>query len=140
MKLLLKAWSSDEDFNDDIEFVFVDITKELAQTILKRAKAFKELAQKDDKLVELCFFDSSPIFLTEEKLVAKGITEVKRERIEDSGQEETDKDFAYEDGEAVELCRMLISEDYVIWEADPKYTNITISSDGIDLAEIEKAL
>jgi hypothetical protein len=149
MKLLLRTWSSVDDYNADITSAFVDISKEMAQTILKRAKMFKELQAQDEDLVEMCFWVGSkgPSFLTTSKLILRGFTEPEREELDEEGCLTAEKFPHIEDidpekdgSSDMDLIRMLITDDYVIWEADVKYANVTISTEGLSLAEIEKML
>lgn len=136
MKLLLRTFSNVEDYYGDCEWAFVELTKELAQTILKRAKAFKKAKEADDCLVEMYFWDSSPQYYEYSKLDEK----LHDKLIDDEwmAAEETFK--ADDDAQSTECDSMVILDNYVYWTMYPKHTDVRITTGSVPLAEIEKAL
>jgi hypothetical protein len=153
MKLLLRTWSTDDGASAENVCAYVDITKEVAQKIMKRAKALKDLGAVDKDLLEMCFFDHSPTFISIKRLKDKGVIDEREdgEVLQEIGYlnlDEKAEEFPHvfdnladeDEVQGLELFRMTITEDYVIWEADEKYTNITLTTEGFSLSEIEKEL
>lgn len=139
MKLLLQAHSSDEHF-EDVHCVYVDITKELAQTILRRAKAFKKVHEQDEtdskeegRLLSLRFWDHHARYLGYNAMSAEEV-----EALSDGGYVETQKTF--EEGEETECDQMIICDNCVGWITYYKYANVEISSETVPLSEIETML
>lgn len=135
MKLLLRTFSTVEDFYGECDWAFVDITKELAQTILKRAKAFKKAKEADDCLVEMNFWDTSACFFEYSKLPKE-----LHDKLHDEEWMITEETYSEEDAQRTECDVMTILDNYVYWEMIPKHTDIRITTGSIPLAEIEKAL
>jgi hypothetical protein len=61
MKILLQTHSSNPDWNDDCDYAVIDLTQELAKTILKRQEMANKLIEQDDFANEITFRDSGGI-------------------------------------------------------------------------------
>jgi hypothetical protein len=131
MNILMRGFSTDEHYNADIEFVFVQVTKELAELILKRRKSFLAMEAEDKKLCEIYFFDHHATYLS-------------YGAVPDEFQDETLKPLSWspeeDSSENVEVAQMVLDCDGVRWTAVPKHSDIYITSETIPFTDIAKAL
>ena len=145
MKFLMRAFSSNADYNADIEYVWVDVTKELAQIILARRKLFLNAEAADKKtpgcehssLWEMYFGNHHARYFSNEKVPE----ELGLQVFDDTGEPvETDWDPGDDDGERTECDQMIVAENGVRWTTIPKHTDIYITSETIPFSKIEECL
>lgn len=135
MNLLMNGRSSNEDYDADISFVFVELTPKLARLILRRMAAFKALKRKDKKALETYYWDGSATYLRYDKVGEQLASKVNTDLLV-----EMKKPIDYLDGENVECDQMVVDEEAVTFTAIPKHSNIYISSERIPVSTIRKAL
>lgn len=134
MRYLFKTQSSDSDYDAEIGSAFVDIDKELAQTIMKRRKLFLTAKAEDDELLEMYFWDGNAHWIDG----GEADDDEKADFDEDYRVTECDWD---EDHEArTEVDQMVISAQGVAWICAPKHTDIYINTPNLAFAEVEKIL
>ncbi len=59
MKLVLKAFSSNEDFTGDCDYAFLDLTKEYAEMLLKRIEKAQRMKAEDSCFYAVKYWDAS---------------------------------------------------------------------------------
>lgn len=138
MNLLIRTYSSNDEYNADISYVFVKVTAELAKTILKRAKAFKRLQDEDGDVLELSCHDRDAMYVRD--VVAEGLQAEDLRGFSRNEYVEIPNEVGENFSEHVELCRMNIDEGTVEFCAVPKHSDITITSYRVPLSLIEKAI
>lgn len=136
MKILFKTSSSDPDYDANISSAFVNITKELAQTILKRKKSFDLAKGDDDKLTEMYFWDGSVHWIDAE--IADEDEEISLDDYSDYVVTEVEHNEEHE--ARTECDQMVISDRGVAWLCMPKHANIYISTPNVPFSEVEEAL
>lgn len=135
MNLLLKAWSSDENYDAEIGYVYVQLNKALAEKILKRMSAFSALKGDDDMAMKAGYWCHEGIYLNHEKVDDETAHNVREEEIVS-----TKKKWDFEQGERTECDQMCVDTDAVWFTAIPKHTNIRIESARIPLDTLILAL
>lgn len=142
MKLFLTTWATDEYF-DDIKAAYVEITREDAQVILKRAKAFKKFDEQDQsdnpgegRLLTADFWDNDLVhFLSKD-----GVTKEELEQLDGVEFISTERAIDLDKAVPVENVVMHITHGTVYWTCTIEYTGIEVSTEVIPFGEIEKAL
>jgi hypothetical protein len=135
MNLLLKAWSSDENYDADIGFVYVDLNKALVEKILKRMSLFSTTKAVDDMAWNTNYWCHEGIYLSHDKVEDELASKVTNEEVV-----KTKKKWDFEQGEHIECNQMCIDADAVWFTAIPKHTNIRIESARIPLDTLILAL
>lgn len=145
MKFLMRAYSSNGDYNADIEYAWVDVTKELAQIILARRKLFLAAAEGDKKipgcehssLWEMYFGDHHARYFAHEAVP----DELGQQVFDETGEAvATEWDPGDNDGERTECDQMIIVDNGVRWTTIPKHADIYITSETIPFSKIEECL
>ena len=151
MILVTKTHSTNDDYNADCDYCIIAITKEVAETILKRRKAFLKMKETDKDLQKMFFWGG-----TQEMFHGQGLedgpsieadkqylTEEQAELLEDNRWVALPDDFkGPEDFQRTECDMMVITEDGVWWSSMPKYYDgcMYISSESVGYEVIEEAL
>ena len=132
--IFLSTTSSHEDYKGECDIAVVEMTKELAELILKRAEIFRELHAKDRMLVHMDYFDYSANYFQisyeddiEEELQANTY----------DGPAESDYVFPEERRQSTECDQMVLTDDSVYWACFVKHTNIRIETGAIPIAQIQ---
>ena len=134
MNLLLRGRSTDENFDAEIGYVFLEVTPKLARLILKRAAAFKRAKREDSSALELYYWDHSALYLNHYSLLEEMAALVNN----NGGAVETG--LSFEEGEPTECDQMIVDEGTVSFTCIPNHCDIHIISDRIPLATIRTAL
>ena len=64
MRVLLKVWSSNPDYDGGCDYAAVEISDELAKLMLRRIKVLSEQKALDYSLYETYYWDSSPEYFS----------------------------------------------------------------------------
>ena len=64
MRVLLKVWSSNPDYDGGCDYAAVEISEELAKLMLRRIKVLSEQKALDCSLYETYYWDSSPEYFS----------------------------------------------------------------------------
>jgi hypothetical protein len=64
MRVLLKVWSSNPDYDGGCDYAAVEISEELAKLMLRRINVLSEQKAFDCWLYETCYWDSSPEYFS----------------------------------------------------------------------------
>lgn len=134
MKILMRGNSTDENYDADISYVFVDLTPRLARLILKRIAEFKRLKKKDSSALETYYWSYEAVYLSYDKVSEKEQEAVNTDLVVDASTKIT-----FDDGARVECNQMIVSDDCVSFTAIPKHSSIYIISEQIPLATIREA-
>jgi transcription initiation factor IIE alpha subunit len=135
MNLLMRSNSTDENYDADISFVFVELTPTLARLILRRMAEFKRTKAKDKEALETYFWNRNAIYLRYDKVSEKMAT-----KLNDNGEFiEIARSLSFDDGENTECDQMVVGEGHVYFTAIPKHTSIYIVSDRIPISTIREA-
>lgn len=136
MNLLMRAYSTDENYDANIGFVYVKVTPAVARLILKRAAAFRRLKKEDDGAQETYYWSHDALYLGHDKLDDKVAEEVRKE----GHMHELELSFVEADGERTECDQMMVDSDSVGFTCIPKHTEIYISSERVSLDVIRQVL
>jgi len=134
MKILMRGNSTDENYDADISYVFVDLTPTLARQMLKRVAEFKRTKAKDTHALETYYWNHEAIYLSYGQVSEKEQEAVNTDLVVDA----TTK-ITFADGARVECNQMIVSDDCVYFTAIPKHSSIYIISEQIPLATIREA-
>jgi hypothetical protein len=144
MKFLMRGYSNNENYNADIDYVWVDVGPELAKTILRRRKLFLKANEEEKKaegrdwgnpLWEMYFGDHHARYFQ------YGVPpDEETEKVDQGEAAQTDWDPGDNDGERTECDQMVITEDGVRWTTIPKHCEIYITSETIPYSKIEECL
>ena len=134
MKILMRGNSTNQDYDADISFVFVDLYPALARLMLKRIAEFKRLKKKDSSALETYYWNHEAVYLSYGQVSEKEQKAVNTDLIVDA----TTK-ITFEDGQRVECNQMIVSDDCVYFTAIPKHSSIYIQSEQIPLKTIREA-
>lgn len=126
LKLIVTADSSSEDYNADIDSVFVEIDKSLAQRIMERRKLFLHAKAADKDTYEMYFWGGQAVFL---------------QNFSCSDEWSEVDGFPESVDEAETECdQMIIRESGVSWTAMPRHSGIYVTTREIDFEKIETLL
>jgi len=140
MIYLLRGSSNDENWNGDCDYVVVTLTKQIAQSIMARRKAFLALKKKDKELWEFFFWGAHM-----ECMSYSGIELDKDQQtlFDDNGFLKLPDDYKVSDDNGIrtECEQMGIREENVFWTCYPKHSEgITITSEALPYELIEEML
>jgi hypothetical protein len=134
MKLLLKTWSTNENFNGDCDYAAVDLTPELATILERRITQFKILKQAETSLDTMVYWDASADML--------GWTE-EIEEVADPDKEnvfEVPDSFVFGEPQRTECDRVEVTDTGVRFTCYPKHCDCRIESAELRLEVIERAI
>lgn len=141
MRFLIRAHSSDVNFNGDCDYADVTIGQELAKKILARRKILLKLMEKDSDLFKMSFWCCAATFVGGNLYDEPRFTDNEKEHIEDGlpvALGPDDKLTKLEE-QRVDVDKVVLYEDEVIFEAQPKHTGVIVSTEGIPYSLIEIA-
>lgn len=134
MKILMRGNSTDENYDADISFVYVDLTAKLARLALKRIAEFKRLKAKDSSALETYYWNHDALYLRYDKVSEKEAEAVNTDLVVDAATE-----ISFDDGENTECDQMTVGEGHISFTAIPKHTGIYIVSERIPLSTLREA-
>lgn len=126
MKFLLKANSSNGDYDADIGCAYVDIDRDYALQILKRHALFEGVKKEDDCGHEIYFWDYRANYLSHA---------THQYDVDDDWVSDVD-DFTTR-GERTECDQMVIRAGGVAWTAMPKHTDIYMTTSELSIETIK---
>jgi hypothetical protein len=121
-------------------FAHVEITPELARTILARSKAFRQLKEKDGAAYSMRYWDSSVEFFSsiDTMEIDTWTDDLETEIMEKGSKTFSEKPFEDdEEPERTECDQMIVDEDGVSWKCYAKHTDIEWVTGEIPYSEIE---
>ena len=147
MKIILKNTTGE--FTEGCEYTVIEANKELVALVAKRALAALRLRKQDDQFDEVRYWDYSPECITADNTGWPQRTLDRIERVTDQvGPMLLPKKLVIPDPacERIDLCRMVIEchksgeDDFpcLYWEFNLKNTDIIISTQRINLDELEE--
>ena len=153
MRVLLKVWSSNPDYNDGCDYAAVEISEEIAKLMLRRINVLSEQKVVDCSLYETCYWDSSPEYFspwavhpTEPGEI--GAPAAALEEILNSLEVDTEEtviappDFRVSESHiaAVECSQMVVRDDGIAFTALVRHADIYLTTAEIPREIIESAL
>jgi hypothetical protein len=140
MRLLFNTYSSNE-FADACEFATVEMTPELAETILHRAESFRKLHETEPSLMELQYYDCAVEFLSglppdENGDEVDGVRDAADWQIWNGITVESLEPLI----ERTECDRMVITDRDVYWWAHPKHCDWFVETRPINLDQLRGLL
>jgi hypothetical protein len=148
-RFVFKVYSTVEDYYGDCEFAVVEFTPELAQSILKRAKAVRTLREADTDCASVAFWDCSADFYSREDFEAMAgeerLTEIEG-IVDDQGYMELPEDYVKLDEgkrQRTECDKLYLfgfegSHPEIEWKVMPKHAEMYVYTAGFPLSEVEK--
>jgi hypothetical protein len=139
MKLLIKRYSSDANWCDDIDYGYIDLTPELAGEILDRIRLVRRLREQAETAGRqpraLIFKDIYADFIDIDDETDEFYQIVRAE-----GAYELPEDFVLDEERihSTELDEMRIEDDEVSWRATIKHTDIIVETKGLPVELLEK--
>jgi hypothetical protein len=131
VKLIVNTYAHDE--IDGYDYAFLDITPELANVIIKRREALKQLFSHDSEACQIEYYDFGPVFSYS---LPESI-----ESLMDNGEDFKETDACAEDfedlAERTECDRMVITSSDVYWTCYAKHTDVRIETRPIPYDVIE---
>lgn len=147
-RVLLKVSSNDHDgFTAGCDYAVVNVTPELARQILARGKQLKQLAKGDDALSKMVFHagEGAPLFYSEEDLEGFLDNEFDEEQLETIAGRGVlvlldTVSIPTVSPRNVRCPFLLVYEDGVRWQADPKNEDFEVQTARLDFAIIESMI
>ena len=135
MRFLMRAFSSDPDYDAGCQHVLVDIDSEFAETLQRRFRLFVETKSRDgsDLLLELIYSDCSATFLSS-AAVPHSLSEV----LEVDDYFPMPEDFDPDCGVRTTCDELHLSEQGLTWTAFLKHSDVQISSNMLSWECIEQ--
>jgi len=131
MNLILTTFSSNEHYNADIDFAFVELTPALAAIILKRRAALLTISAQDSETKDTRYWDSSPRWLAGDSIPEDVCYDEEVQRLS--------APVVLKDPLPTELEQMVLMPDGVSWRCSPKHSDIYLDTATIPYALIEEA-
>jgi len=129
VRIIIRATSSNENFNGGIDYAIVDITPELIRKIQSRQEMAKAAKQADGDFSRMTFYDYAARYVS----ASHGIDLPSDENvgvlpggtvIDEDAHQRTDCD------------RMCVADDEVFWTCYPKHDNTAIETASLSVGEI----
>jgi hypothetical protein len=153
MRVLLKVWSSNPDYDGGCDYAAVEISEELAKIMLRRINVLSEQKALDCSLYETCYWDSSPEYFSpwaahpaepgEIDVPAAALEEI----LDGLGVDTKETliappDFRVSEGHiaAVECSQMIVRDDGIAFTALVRHADIYLTTAEIPREIIESAL
>ena len=143
MRMVLKVWSSNPDYNAGCDYATVEISKELAKLTLRRINILSEQKALDPALYETYYWDSSPEYfnpwVNQSGKVQESTVELEEmlENLEVDAREVVTAplDFCVSESQivAVECAQMIVRDSGIAFTALLRHTDIYVTT-----AEIQK--
>lgn len=144
MRIAMRVFSTDTDYNADCDYCVVDVTKELAQSILARRKVLLMAKGGDKDLYEIYYWGGTQEFYS----YGDGDFDFQKQEFKDLERVFEDNSFSElpdnfelpKEAERTECDQMVISADGVQWVSIPKHCSIYVTSVEIPYSLIEACL
>lgn len=146
MRVFLRTFSTNEDYNADCDYAVVDLTPELAELGLSRIENLKRRRARDSKLFETAFEDASSQYFSNFDAFDEILDPRSGHTVVDilwGGDPWIDPDhcgipeYAFK---ATESDSMMVQLNGVYWEAFPKHGDVRIYTAAIPLSLLQRAV
>lgn len=143
-RLLSRTYSDIEDYYGDCEFAVLIVTDELAKKILARGKHLRELQEKDEDINHITYSSYDEVmFFTQEDMdpeLVVGFTAEACNEVEEGNWVELPDEFVIDEEKAqrLEFGLMMVFEDHIKFEYQPKHTELTVETSWMTYNEAEK--
>ena len=139
MKLLIKRYSSDQNWCDDIDYGYIELTKDLAKLILERIEKVKQLRDSEEKDL------SKPYAIIYKDICVEFIDlddddDEYYQVVQAEGAYSLPDNFVLEDERIhrTELNEMRVEDDEVSWRAVIKHTDVVVETKGLPVELLER--
>lgn len=149
MKLILKCWSSNEDYSADCDFAKVEIDSEHARVVRDRMDMVKRLKAEDVNFHRLTFWDRGPDFFgypraseDDQDEGGAGRGEERRsllDRVDHEERVEAEVTLTGESIQRMDYVFLHVTEDDVWWEGCPKHASVLIDTAHVGREALERA-
>lgn len=137
--LISETWTSGEGYNGDIDYILVNMTPELAKTLLGLMDMVAGLQKRDPRIACIQLWDSSFWGIDASKLDECGIEEPCSDTFDEL--DVTDGENAANCCEARTDCDTLnVRHDSVSWTCAPKHIDVKVWSRRLSRETVEKYL
>jgi len=148
-RVWLKAYCSNEHYNADCDFAFVDLTPEYVDRILKYHAAFEKAQREFRDLDQMDFWDPSAVFVSYSALSGDELAdEGGRTPADDLYDHEMaiDEESGWskpievkeEHCQRTEIDQLVIRHDCVKWTAYPKHCDFVVDTASISIEELRR--
>lgn len=146
MRIFLRTFSTNEDWNGDCDYAVVDVTPELAAIALRRVNRLNRIQAKDDPLVEMYYWDHSAVYFAcfdwfeeiedpQTRELVSGIIWNGDPWIETSHVEIPESAIPRTEGK-----QMIVRDDAIAWACYPKHSDVQITTAEVPLDVLKQAL
>jgi hypothetical protein len=127
--------STNNDYNADISYVYVELTPAVARRALRRIAELRRLKEKEPRVIETYYFDDNAVYLRYEQ-VGRRDTDAVGKYLTVEVKASSTKTW---EGENVECNQMVATDSSIYFTAIPKHSNIYIVSEHIGVDMLREA-